>query len=154
MLKTIEEKLKEFILSQYKSIREFSMNIVMPYSTVDSIFKRGIANASVTNVNKICKSLNISADMLADGKIVYIDNKNRELTQEEKEIIEAYRRQPHLHEAVQKVLGIYNNDTPSEKSKKTLISHHDVEVSAEVGDLAELDADEVLKNNRKTSSVD
>jgi hypothetical protein len=42
----------------------------MPYTTIDSIFKRKIANSSVSNVIKICKALGISADELADGKIV------------------------------------------------------------------------------------
>jgi hypothetical protein len=44
----------------------------MPYTTIDSIFKRKIANSSVSNVIKICKALGISADELADGRIVPI----------------------------------------------------------------------------------
>ena len=65
----VEEKLKELILDQYKSVREFSIIINMPYTTLDSIFKRGIGNSSVTNLIKVCKKLNISLDDLADGKI-------------------------------------------------------------------------------------
>jgi predicted transcriptional regulator len=71
---TIEEKLKSLILKRYHSIREFTLKIDMPYSTMDSIFKRGIGNSSVTNVIKICKALRISADALADGEIVPIGN--------------------------------------------------------------------------------
>lgn len=67
---TIEEKLKELILDRYKSIREFTQSIDMPYSTLDSVLKRGIGNSSVTNIIKICKALKISADGLAEGKIV------------------------------------------------------------------------------------
>ena len=67
---TIEEKLKELILNRYHSIREFTISIDMPYTTMDSIFRRGIENSSVTNVIKICKALNISADSLAEGEIV------------------------------------------------------------------------------------
>ena len=66
---TIEEQLKELILKRYHSIREFTTTIDIPYTTVDSIFRRGIGNSSVTNVIKICKALKISADALADGKI-------------------------------------------------------------------------------------
>ena len=69
---TIEERLKEYILQRYNSIREFSIAIDMSNSTLDSILKRGIGNASVTNIVKICKKLNISADALADGEIVPI----------------------------------------------------------------------------------
>lgn len=67
---TIEDKLKDLILSRYRSIREFTQVIDMPYSTFDTILKRGIDNSSVTNVIKICKELAISADALAAGKIV------------------------------------------------------------------------------------
>ena len=66
---TTEEKLKELILKRYNSIREFTIAIDMPYTTMDSIFRRGIGNSSVSNIIKICKALGISADALADGDI-------------------------------------------------------------------------------------
>lgn len=66
----IEEKLKNYILENYKSIREFVKVADLPYTTMDGILKRGIANASIGNVLKICKALQISADELANGKIV------------------------------------------------------------------------------------
>ena len=65
-----EERLKEFILNRYNSVSEFTRSIEMPNSTLESIFKRGIGNSSVTNVIKVCKALGISADALADGEIV------------------------------------------------------------------------------------
>lgn len=65
-----EERLKELILKRYHSIREFTIAIDMPYTTMDSIFRRGIGNSSVANVIKICKALGISADALADGDII------------------------------------------------------------------------------------
>ncbi len=67
---TIEEKLKQYILTNYKSIREFVKYAGLPYSTVDGILKRGIANSSIGNVLKICKALQISADELANNRIV------------------------------------------------------------------------------------
>lgn len=70
---TTEEKVKELILQRYRSIREFTQVINMSYSTMDSILKRGIENASITNVIKICKELGISADELADGRVVPIN---------------------------------------------------------------------------------
>ena len=75
---TIEEKLKEYILERYQSIREFTQAVDMSYSTVDSILRRGIGNSSVTNVIKICKILKISADELADGRITPIKPTRRE----------------------------------------------------------------------------
>lgn len=66
---TVEEKLKDLILRRYHSIREFTISIDIPYTTMDSIFRRGIGNSSVTNIIKICKALGISADALAEGEI-------------------------------------------------------------------------------------
>lgn len=77
---SIEEKLREYILSNYKSIREFVKVAGLPYTTMDGILKRGIANASIGNVLKICKALQISADELANGRIVplSIDDKQND----------------------------------------------------------------------------
>lgn len=75
---TIEEKLKDLILNRYKSVLEFSNTADIPYTTVKSILSRGVGNASVNNIVKICKTLNISVDALADGKIqdkYYIEDK-------------------------------------------------------------------------------
>lgn len=67
---TIEEKLREYILTHYKSIREFTQKANIPYSTMDGILKRGIANSSIGNVLKVCQALGISADELARNKVV------------------------------------------------------------------------------------
>lgn len=69
---TTEEKLKDLILSRYLSIRDFTNTIGLPYTTLDSMFRRGIGNSSVTNVIKVCKELGISVDALADGEIAPI----------------------------------------------------------------------------------
>lgn len=66
---TIEEKLKALILRRYHSIREFTIDIGIPYTTMMSIFERGIGNSSISNIIKICKALQISVDALADGEI-------------------------------------------------------------------------------------
>lgn len=69
---TIEEKLKEYIISNYKSLRNFvnTSGVDMPYTTVDGIIKRGIGSASIDNVFRICDALGISADALIEGEIV------------------------------------------------------------------------------------
>lgn len=66
----VEDSLKKLILSRYRSIREFTTTIDMPYSTMDSIFKRGIRKANMDNIIKICNALEISADALANNEIV------------------------------------------------------------------------------------
>lgn len=66
---TIEEQLKTYILNKYNSLREFTQIVDIPYSTMTTILKRGLANATVQNINRICKELHISADELAAGRI-------------------------------------------------------------------------------------
>ena len=71
---TIEERLKELILLRYHTVKDFSKVIGLSYSTVDSILRRGVANSGVSNIIKICKELGISADELAEGKIVVVED--------------------------------------------------------------------------------
>lgn len=84
-----EQKLKEFIMSRYSSMREFSIALGMPYSTIDSIFKRGLENASVANIIKICNHLSISADELAEGRIT--SRTLNDLSPEEAELVRMFR---------------------------------------------------------------
>ena len=66
---SVEEKLKELILANYKSIRAFTVAAGIPYSTVDNIFKRGIGGTAVTTVVKICDLLEITVEGLTHGAI-------------------------------------------------------------------------------------
>ncbi len=64
----LEEKIKEMIIEKYDSVKQFSIKINIPYTTVDSILKRGIGNSHVENIIKICNSLNISIDDLLNKR--------------------------------------------------------------------------------------
>ena len=71
---TSTETLKRYIESRYKSVREFTIAIDMPYTTLHSIFRRGIENSSVANINRICEELQISMPDLLHNQIVPIPN--------------------------------------------------------------------------------
>lgn len=90
---TIEKRLKDLILDQYSSIREFTLKIDMAYSTLDSIFKRGIQNATLSNILKICEALHISADALANGEIEYTVKPIEKETHDINEILANTKRQ-------------------------------------------------------------
>lgn len=64
----LENKLKELIIEKFGSVRQFSLKINLPYTTVDSILKRGLDNSNVGNVIKMCKALDISIDNLLDER--------------------------------------------------------------------------------------
>lgn len=97
---SIEERLKELILSKYKSVREFSQYINMPYSTLDSVLKRGVNKAGINSLISICKELNLDINKLAEGDLCYkleskVVNKvgvvEDSFTKEEIELIRNYR---------------------------------------------------------------
>lgn len=73
---TVEIALKEMIISRYGSIKKFCDTINMPWTTLDSILKRGIANSNITNVLKITRELHIDAESLVSGEIINSSAKN------------------------------------------------------------------------------
>lgn len=83
----LEDKLKSLIIEKYGSIRQFALKIDIPYTTVDSILKRGIDNSNVGNVIKMCKALNISIDNLLDNNSLKFDIKNIEPIKIDSDII-------------------------------------------------------------------
>lgn len=58
----LEDKIKDLIIEKYGSVRQFALKIDIPYTTIDSILKRGIDNSNVGNVIKMCKALDLSID--------------------------------------------------------------------------------------------
>lgn len=62
----IEEQLKQEILSKYKSVRAFTTAINIPYTTLDSVFKRGITNAGVSTMIRIFDALDLDIESIQD----------------------------------------------------------------------------------------
>ena len=99
-----ELKIKEMIINRYGSLKKFSEVIDMPWTTLDSILKRGIANSNISNVMKITKELGVDTESLASGIIIdaypkvpsihtiaaHKDSEN--FTQDELDKIEEYKK--------------------------------------------------------------
>ena len=66
----VEVRIKELIMSKYGSLKKFCEIIEMPWTTLDSILKRGFSNSNITNVMKITKELGINTESLASGNII------------------------------------------------------------------------------------
>ena len=64
-----EIRLKEIIIQRYGSLKKFCETIDMPWTTLDSILKRGVANSNITNVMKITRELQLDTEALASGTI-------------------------------------------------------------------------------------
>lgn len=65
-----EMRLKQIIIERYGSLKKFCEIINMPWSTLDSILKRGVANSNITNIMKITRELHIDTESLASGLIL------------------------------------------------------------------------------------
>lgn len=113
---TIENKLKNYIMTRYSSLREFTIESDIPYSTVNAILKRGIANSSLSNVSKICKALNISLDELEHNRVVPLYKPdNSEESIELSNIVQFYKFK------LQKLEDITLDDRPLTDNEKYFI---------------------------------
>lgn len=88
---TVEEQLKKLILLKYKSIRVFALDNSIAYSTIDSVFKRGVSSTSITTIQKICKALNISMDDIADGNLISDGKMPEKVSRDEYDLLLRYR---------------------------------------------------------------
>ncbi|QQK75057.1 helix-turn-helix transcriptional regulator [Salicibibacter cibarius] len=60
------EIVKKLIGETELSTKAFAEKAGLPYTTLRSMLQRGIGNASVDNVMKVCKALNITTDELQE----------------------------------------------------------------------------------------
>ncbi len=66
---TVEEQLKQEILKQYKSVRAFTTEIGIPYTTLHSVFTRGIANAGIETMLKVFDALGLDIESVPTGTL-------------------------------------------------------------------------------------
>ena len=66
MVDSITKLIKSEIKRQYKSVRKFSEESGIPYSTLSNALSKGIGGTSYDTVTKICKLLNLKQAYDAD----------------------------------------------------------------------------------------
>ena len=96
---TLEEQLRQVILSRYKSLRAFTSAIDIPYSTLDSALKRkhGIMNAGIEMMLKVFDALDLDIESVPTGQLKTRDCKQRTctLSDDERTLLENYRKLSH-----------------------------------------------------------
>ena len=90
---TREEYLKQLIIEDSGTLKDFAKKINMPYTTLYSI-SRNVGGASIDNILKICKVLGISADDLAEMEGVEDTQKGYYTNKETAEFAEYLRTRP------------------------------------------------------------
>ncbi len=68
-MNNVEKELKEMILKRYGSLSEFCKKVDLPWTTLDSILKRGVEKANIKNILRITSELGIDIESLANGEI-------------------------------------------------------------------------------------
>lgn len=89
----LEKQVKDIIIAKYGSLKRFCEEVDMPWSTLDSILKRGFTNSNIGNVLKVARELDIEVEPLAFGvlqKRVPAPADPLHLTEQEKHIISIY----------------------------------------------------------------
>lgn len=111
--KTLDRILKE----KGTNVNELAKNIGVSNQTLYSIIKRDNMKIDFELLLKICSELNVNVEKFYDD---YIDSKSQQilLTDEEQQLILAYRANPSMQEAVKKLLDI----DVSEKTIPTLVA--------------------------------
>ena len=120
------EYIKELIKKTGLNQKNFAEKTGMPYTTLRSMLERGVENASVNNVIKVCRALNICVESL------YEQCNNIQLTKEEKQLLDDYNKLNDLgkKEANKRVselteISKYTLDTNTYKEQTTIAAHDD-----------------------------
>lgn len=109
---TVEEQLKKIILERYKSVRAFTQDVNIPYSTVDTMFKRGISGTGVSTVIKIFQALNLDIESISTGELKSLTAKKAPAEQ-------------HGESDLQKERLIQNYDNMNQFGREKLVDYSD-----------------------------
>lgn len=88
---TVEDKLKQVILSKYDTVKAFAEEIKLSHSAVEEILSTGVKNAEPLGLAELCDGLNIDMASLIRGEINYRNVINRRLSDKERALIDKYR---------------------------------------------------------------
>ena len=91
-------------LDRLMKARKINKNILaresgIPYTTIDGFYKKGCDNVKLSTLVKIAAYFGVSLDYLINGEITA-------LSAHEKAVISAYRNNPGMQGAVDKLLGV------------------------------------------------
>lgn len=123
--------------------KELAQKLGVKHNSISS-WENGTNSVDVETLFKICKILGVSINDMY-GKFAVINSEF--YTAYEKAVISAYRNQPEMQPAVDKLLGLEH-----EKMHKPI--NNDVEIASELSAIAENDMKEMIKSNKcKTNST-
>lgn len=114
-----------------------------------SKYERGELEPNLQTLSELSEIFDVSLDYLIGKSNIRklpsnVCNENNELSEQEMVVIQAYRLQPDLQFAIQKLLGIEGEIKSTQKKDK------DMEIANEIMDHAEEDFKNLLKSSSQT----
>lgn len=97
-LDMLETLMKERKLNKNSLAKESGI----PYTTIDGFYKKGCDNIKLSTLTRLASFFGVSLDYLINGEITNISS-------HERDVIFAYRKNPAMREAVDKLLGVPSN---------------------------------------------
>ncbi len=94
-LDTLERLMKERKLNKSSLAKESGI----PYTTIDGFYKKGCDNIKLSTLTRLASFFGVSLDYLVNGEITNI-------SPHERKVVFAYRNNPAMREAVDKLLGL------------------------------------------------
>jgi len=94
-LDMLETLMKERKLNKNSLAKESGI----PYTTIDGFYKKGCDNIKLSTLTRLASFFGVSLDYLINGEITNISS-------HERDVIFAYRKNPAMREAVDKLLGV------------------------------------------------
>lgn len=137
---TREDYIKQLISEKGFSVKTFSEKIEIPYSTLRSMLNGSIGGAAVDSVIKICAGLGISISDLQNCNAV--KKLPFETSEKEEKLIIAYRNNPDMQPAVDKLLGL-NDEVliPTVKAARSDGNNQPIEI-VNLPDLSKFEPDD------------
>ncbi len=109
--------IKTEIKKQFRSVRQFSMYIGVPQSTIVTALQKGIGGTSFETIMHICKVLDIK--LVAGDNPVFMDGEKRELLDRYARLDEEGKKAVRAVAAIE-YLRVSDENTYAELSKKLL----------------------------------
>jgi len=108
---TFLEKIEMLMVERNLNKRQLSIRSGIPYSTIDNLWKKGYENIKLSTLKALSSYFGVSLDFLARDNIENPKVSEMFLTEREKQLVKAYRSQPEMQAAVDKLLGIHKETT-------------------------------------------
>lgn len=117
---TIEEQFKGLILDKFKSVRAFTRYIEVPYSTIDSMLKKGVSGTGIGTMIKVCNALDVDIESIETGVLTPKKSSRRSAEHPEDEKADSVYKA--LVNSLLSIGAIGINEDVTEKQAEVLIS--------------------------------